>query len=183
MRQLVQELLEELTAETQKAYHFAKALQKYPKEKLNERKIHGSWTINECLEHLNRYGNFYLPQIRKAVEHYKGSQKTTYYRGSVMGNFFVHMIRLSEGKRRKMKTQKTMDPTGSVLDETTLLTYLSQQEELLALLEACAQVPLKRPKITTSLSRFVFMELGDTLRFMVYHNQRHIFQISLLLDP
>ena len=27
----------------------------------------GGWSIAQCLEHLNRYGNYYLPQIKTGI--------------------------------------------------------------------------------------------------------------------
>ena len=32
-------------------------------EKLNQKQDDSSWSVLECLEHLNLYGDFYLPEI------------------------------------------------------------------------------------------------------------------------
>jgi hypothetical protein len=38
------------------------------------------------------------------------------------------------------------------------------------------KVDLTKVKTAISLSKFIKLRLGDTLRFLVYHNERHILQ-------
>lgn len=33
----------------------------------------GGWSIVQCLEHLNTYGNYYLPRIEKGLHNFSGN--------------------------------------------------------------------------------------------------------------
>ncbi len=58
---LTQNLIEEIKTILQKANQ----LQQLSNEQLNIRPNTESWTILECIEHLNRYSDFYLQEIEK----------------------------------------------------------------------------------------------------------------------
>ena len=74
-----------------------------------------------------------------------------------------------------------MDPTGSALDSSVLDKFIIQQEKLLSLLEAAKQVDLSKVKTSISISKWVKLRLGDTLRVVVYHNWRHMVQAQKLI--
>ncbi|MDO4729111.1 MAG: DinB family protein, partial [Bacteroidota bacterium] len=54
--------------------------------------------------------------------------------------------------------------------------FIDQQTELLDLLQQAYNVDLIKVKTKTSISKFIKLRLGDTLQFVVFHNQRHILQ-------
>lgn len=58
---LLNELIEFVTQHRE----FAQQLQQRTDAELNYRQHPASWNVLECLEHLNLYGNFYLPEIEK----------------------------------------------------------------------------------------------------------------------
>ncbi len=61
---LTQQLIEEIKMLLQKANQ----LQQLSNEQLNIRPNTDSWTILECIEHLNRYSNFYVKEIEKRID-------------------------------------------------------------------------------------------------------------------
>lgn len=67
MKTLINQLLKELRIITENNIDFAKSLQNQSNETLNFRTSENSWSILECLEHLNFYGNFYLPEIENRI--------------------------------------------------------------------------------------------------------------------
>ncbi|MFM7022373.1 MAG: hypothetical protein ACKOXB_05295 [Flavobacteriales bacterium] len=58
---------------------------------------------------------------------------------------------------------------------------MDQQKQTLELLEAAGKVDLKKVKTSVSISKFIRLRLGDTFRFVIYHNQRHIAQAQKVL--
>ena len=60
-------LINELLAVTEAATEKARKLRQLPESKLNFKEDPEKWSILECIEHLNRYGDYYLPEIEKAV--------------------------------------------------------------------------------------------------------------------
>lgn len=75
-----------------------------------------------------------------------------------------------------MKSPKNMNPLGSKLDSFILDTFLKQLHQTLILLEKSKAVSLNKTKISISISKHLKLKLGDTFRFFIYHNERHLQQ-------
>ena len=73
-----------------------------------------------------------------------------------------------------------MDPADSPLDPSVLDKFIHQQEQLLQLLEVSRQTDLTGVKTSISISKWIKLRLGDTLRVVVYHNLRHVVQAQKL---
>lgn len=135
------------------------------------------WSILECIEHLNRYGEFYLPEISQCLKNTPQASTETplVFNSGWLGNYFAKSM-LPKEKLNKMKTFKSMNPLGSHLDKSTLETFTDQQKQMLQLLNLAQNVDLTRTKTAISISKWIKLRLGDTLRVVIYHNQRHIVQ-------
>ena len=84
------------------------------------------------------------------------------------------MIKASNTK--KIKATKQMDSTGSDLNISTINQFIKQLEWLDSLLIKAENADLTKVKTSISLTKLIKLRLGDTLRFLVYHNERHILQ-------
>lgn len=135
-----------------------------------------SWNILECLEHLNLYGDFYLPEIEKSIQNSKTTSEPE-FRSGLLGNYFANSM-LPKAQLNKMKTFKNKNPIHADLDKAVIDRFIAQQLHLLELLEAARQVSLNKIKIKTTLSSLLRLKLGDTFRFFVHHNIRHGKQIE-----
>jgi len=146
------------------------------KEELNHRNSPTSWTILECLEHLNLYGDFYLPEIENRISTAEGSDNEKFKSGW-LGNYFAQSMLPGEtGKLNKMKTFSNMNPINKTLDVNAITRFEKQQRHMLELLSKAALVDLGKVKTSISISGWIKLKLGDTLRVVVYHNQRHMKQ-------
>lgn len=146
---------------------------KYTPEQLNYKSNETDWSILECIEHLCLYGKFYLPEIENRIMKAHHA-KPSYFKSGYLGNYFVNIIKASSTK--KMKATKQMEVTGSELTMSTINQFLKQLEWLDSLLVKSEKVNLTKVKTSISLSNFIKLRLGDTLRFLVYHNERHLIQ-------
>ncbi len=144
-------------------------------ELLNWKSDETSWSVLECLEHLNRYGDFYLPELRRRMDESKHKTASVWFKSGLLGNYFAKMM-LPKEKLNKMKTFKPMNPIGSKLDISVLNKFIEQQETLLDLLEKAGQIDLSKTKTSISISNLIKLRIGDTFRFVIYHNQRHLVQ-------
>ena len=147
---------------------------------LNFKASKESWSILECLEHLNLYGDFYNPAIKECIDN-SNSTESQVFKSGVLGNYFVNLM-LPKEKLNKMKTLKDKNPSGSQLDKSVINRFLAQQKEFLSLIEKAQDVDLTKTKTLISISKFIKLRLGDTLRFNVAHNQRHITQANNVLS-
>lgn len=175
------DLLDELKGMTQQHLRFAEILSLQPEHELNFRTSEDSWSTLECLEHLNRYGNFYIPEISRAMSS-TGKSSQSYFKPGILGNYFAKSM-LPKEKLNTMKTLKSMNPIHSNLDKNVLDLFIIHQGKLLELLEKAQYIDLEKTKTSISISKLIKLRLGDTFRFVIYHNARHIGQIKRILTP
>lgn len=174
------QLLDRLTKETNASIAFAKDLQSIGDEKLNFKTNATTWSILECIEHLNLYAAFYLPEIEKAIRQNKTTKELSFKSG-VLGNYFAKIM-LPKEKLNKMKTFADKNPNGSNLDQSSLLNFIQNQEKLLHILKNSANIDLKQTKTAISMSKWIKLRLGDTFQFYSNHIIRHAKQIENTLE-
>ncbi|MCD8453040.1 DinB family protein [Tenacibaculum finnmarkense genomovar ulcerans] len=168
------ELLSELKQIVVSHINYAESLKNTTTEDLQYKKTVKSWSVLECLEHLNLYAEFYNNEIRKRIEKSK-YQKSTVFKSGYLGNKFALDMLPKEGMKT-MNTFKSKNPIYSKLDEKVVLErFIMLQKELLQLLELSEDKNLTKVKTSTTLPILKF-RLGDTFRFVINHNQRHIIQ-------
>ena len=63
-----EKLIQTLLEQTRQIINQAEKLKSYDLNTLTWKENEISWSILECLEHLNLYGEFYLPQIESKIE-------------------------------------------------------------------------------------------------------------------
>jgi len=175
-----EKLIQDLVERTRLNMNQAETFSKLSNHKLNWRAKKDSWSILECLEHLNLYGDFYIPEIKKRIESSTTVTKDCFKAG-VLGNYFANSM-LPKEKLNKMKTFRDKNPIGSKLDKTTIERFISQQEALLNLLDKSRKIDLNKTKTAISISILIKLKLGDTFRFLINHNERHLLQAKRIVD-
>ncbi len=169
-------LIEELLVVTEQASSTAKKFKALTPLQLNFKKNANEWSILQCIEHLNLYGEFYLPEIEKQIIANKGHATSIQFRSGIVGNYFANLMKVKDGKVKKMKSPKDKNPSNSELTITTIERFLKQQKLLKSLLVQAKSVDLTHTKVSISLTKFIRLRLGDTFRFFIYHIERHIGQ-------
>ncbi|MEG0916594.1 MAG: DinB family protein [Myroides sp.] len=172
-------LINELIELTNEHLAFAESLLLKTDTELNKRLTNESWSVLECLKHLNLYGNFYLPEIKNRIET-STTKATTEFKSGWLGNYFAQSM-LPKEKLNKMKAFKSMNPIHSSLSKNTVTIFIDQQKQLLDLLNASRNVNLNKVKTSISITTLIKLKLGDTFRFLIYHNKRHVIQAQRVL--
>lgn len=167
-------LIEDLIERTRRNMNAAEELRTLPTDTLKKKPAPKSWNALECIAHLNRYGDFYLPEFTRVIS------KSTHpsdplFKSGLLGNYFAKSVMAKE-KLNKMQTFKVMNPAGSGVGAEELQVFIDQQKSLLSLLEKSRKVSLNRNKTAISISNWIRLKLGDTFRVVIYHNERHIVQ-------
>lgn len=166
-------LLADLLAIIKTNIQAAENFNKLPDDVLNRKPAPNAWSILECLEHLNLYSAFYLPEIEKHLRN-PGYPKATFKSG-LWGSYLVKMVIPKEGGK-KMTTFKSMNPAGSKLNRNVVRVFMESQQDLEGYIEMAKTADLNRAGIAVTFTRLIKLKLGDALRFMAYHNQRHVQQ-------
>lgn len=170
-------LINELIALTDASTMSAVKFQNLPSEILNFKEAPDKWSMLECLEHLNRYGEYYLPEIEKAITARRSHVSSNLiYKSGLLGNYFADLMKVKNGKMVRMKTPGDKNPSGSELSPIVIDRFIKQQEMMRSLLEHARRVDLTKAKVPISIAKFIKLNLGDTFRFMINHIERHVIQ-------
>ena len=141
----------------------------------------GKWSAIQVLEHLNRYGGYYLLALEKAME--KDKPSSPHFHPGWLGDYFTRLMRPNErGEvKKKMQAPKNYRPMPQLDAFPVINTFIEQQHYLLTLLEKAREKNLGKIRVPISIARFIKLKLGDTFRFMIAHEQRHFVQVARTL--
>ncbi|MGK0412256.1 MAG: hypothetical protein ACJA1B_000447 [Polaribacter sp.] len=169
-----EKLLQSLLEITRENLNSAELLKEETLASLNWKQNNESWSALECIEHLNRYGGFYIPEITKKIKASK-HKSSVIFKSNWLGTYFSKSVSYNEDLN-KMKTFKSMNPLNSKLNIQTLEKFINQQHQIIELLDASKNVNLDKTKTAISISKLIKLKLGDTFRVVIYHNKRHMKQ-------
>ncbi|GAB3920922.1 DinB family protein [Larkinella terrae] len=175
------ELLEQLTKDTQTLIQtVTDAFRPMTDADLNRQPAPDRWSIAQCLEHLNSYGHYYIPMLEAAIA--KGEENrlppAPTFQSGWLGNYFANSMQpqANGSIALKMKAVKAHTP-GPKQDASAVLNlFLEQQEAILELLDRASRVNIQKLRVPISIARFIRLSTGDTFRFLIAHEQRHVLQ-------
>lgn len=146
-----------------------------PDALLNHKSAPTSWSVLECLEHLNRYGRYYLPALECALGHSGPAlgpdEEVT---ASWLGRKSYEMVRPENHKAHT--TLARMNPARSQLNRAVLQEFQEQLSGLQALVPLAYHVNLNRKLVPVEFFRLLKLQAGEALLFVVAHMQRHVQQ-------
>lgn len=173
------DFLEDLKKYVDLHLSFAKSILEIPENKLKAKLSKESWSVLECLEHLNLYGDFYLPEFNTKI-HQSKTKPQKQFKSGFLGNKLVKDM-LPNPQMKTMNTFKSKNPIHCSLDkEKTILRFIEQQGNLKNLLESAKTKNIQKIKSKTTIP-LLKLRLGDAFRFVIYHNERHIQQAKKVL--
>jgi hypothetical protein len=170
-----QNLLQQSTEHVEHFITTANHLESLKIDELNWKETNTSWSILECIEHLNLYGDFYIPAIEKALKK-SNTTNDKQFRSGWLGNYFAKSM-LPKEKLNKMKTFADKNPSNSQLDYSHIERFINQQKQLLVLFEQAKDMNLQ-VRLPITISKIIRLKLGDVILFNVYHTIRHMAQIE-----
>jgi hypothetical protein len=152
-------------------------------EQLNYKIAPDKWSIAEVFEHLNITHRIYLDSINNIITHAPVNTKET-FRSNWLGNWaYDKIMPRADGTVFKMRAPKFLHPASSHLNGTEVLeNYMKELDEFDSILELSQYVDIKKIKIPFSFTKLLSLRLGDNLRFIVAHNERHLLQAQKVLQ-
>src|SRR6476661_5023272 len=172
-----EDLINQLEGDVKQIIAAAEHLRQADPVKLGYSAEKGRWSVAQVLEHLNMYNRFYLPKMEKAmvpITH----DTDAWFSSGWLGNYFTKMMMPKDiyEVKNKMKTAKGYSPSKGLNVEAVFNEFLQHQQKLLQLLEVARRRNLNSIRIPTSFTSMIKMKLGDTFRFLIAHEQRHMIQ-------
>lgn len=147
----------------------------------NWRPAPASWSIGQCLSHLNVVNGQDLAPLRAAIADGKSRQLTgdgpfTY--GFLSRKFIASM---EPPAKRKFKAPKTYLPPEDSDPQTTLAEFRRISKDLRTLAQSTAGLHLARvktrlPALPSLLRALLKMPLGARLEAITAHDRRHLWQ-------
>lgn len=182
------QLLKELSIQTEKFLQIAiRDWQNLPAEIFSAPPASDRWSARDCLSHLNSYGDYYLPLIENAIlaQPASADRNNTLFKSGWLGNYFIRLMKLNVegGVSKKMKAAAKHLPEKNAESHTVIARFIDQQEKMLSLLDKAADVDLGSIRIPVSINKWVRLQLGDILLFLVTHTERHFAQAENALHP
>lgn len=174
------EFLQNLRRDKEEIIEKVKNISTLEDSQIQWREQEESWNILECVEHLNLYGDFYIPEIKKAIQKKKLTSEE-YFKPGFLGNYFSNSM-LPDNKMSKMKTFKDKNPLGESLGRNVFKRFLDQQEDFLGLYNAANDISLNKTKTSISISSLIKLKIGDTFAFLLNHEKRHLKQMENILE-
>lgn len=169
----------DLTLMTSAYINYGKQLLEISEENLQFKQSSKSWSVLECLEHINMYTAFYNKEINKNMRASSFPFSET-FNSTYLGNKFANDM-LPKEDMKTMNTFKRKNPNASKLDKDQVVpTFIKLQKEMLSYLEIAKSKNLNKIKTYTTLPILKF-KLGDTFRFVIHHNERHVVQAKRVL--
>jgi hypothetical protein len=134
------------------------------------------WSVGQCFEHLIKTNRSFFPTLEQIA---RGERKSrAWERLSPLSGFFGRVVLKSVGPEsaRKFKAPRGFLPSASDVDAAVVEQFAAHQGELAELMEATANLDLKKTIVTSPISGFVTYSLLDAFRIVVMHERRHFAQ-------
>ncbi len=143
---------------------------------LNWRTEPGSWSIAECLEHLNTTSRQMIGRIDEAMRSAPPakSANTKQARHGLIGNWFIRT--LEPPVKRKFKAPKVFLPETQHSPEQIIQEFMAIQDQFTERIGKANNFDLSRIKITSLATRLLKLNLGAWFAALAAHERRHLWQ-------
>ncbi len=177
---LQNEIIKDLESRINKIIDWADSLRHTDISKLKAKPSETGWSALGCIDHLNRYSDFYLPEFTKAIDKARIKSSDNYKPGWLGNKMAVDMLPQNGKLKSTMKTFKSKNPTLDGISPNALEKFIDQQKALKEILGRAELVDLSSLRVPTTIP-LLRLKLGDTLRFFVFHEVRHVEQAQRAL--
>jgi len=184
--QLIKQL-EKLTARITEIV--ARDLPSLSDEQLNWKESDEKWSIAECLLHLNYVAESHFPATLKAIANKKSKKSSaiTNFRRSWLGHRIVGGVRLGTNNQvnKPVEASQKYNPqnqSSSKIDgQEVLKQFFKHQNSLLQMLQDSKTLNIQKIRVPVAFGGLVRIQLGDVLKILVYHTERHVVQAQRIL--
>lgn len=140
-----------------------------------------SWSINECLEHMNIAMATYLDRMAPAIERARNAGLTgaePYGRGTWPGRYILGVLNKPPGTSR-VPAPRIWKPSASNFEKAKQLARFNELSERLRGIASLADgLPLGRVKVASPASRLIRVTLAQAFEILGLHNVRHTAQLE-----
>lgn len=154
-----------------------------PDEHLLTRPAPGKWSVAEIFEHLNLMHGVLLQSVGKAMHKAPINARESFNSGWIGGQIYRWTMPRPDGTVFPLKSPRRFHAgAGPLQPKKVLNRFMDQLDEYDHVLELCHYVDLQKIKLSFVFPRGLKLRLGDGLRFIVAHCERHLLQARHVLE-
>jgi hypothetical protein len=135
-----------------------------------------SWSVAECLAHLNLSADAYFPiwerELTNAREQNRSGKET--YRLDFWGWMLVWA--LEPPARFRLRAPRDIQPVNIPAAETILPAFLDRQRQILAAIQAARGIAIDKIKIASPFDARVRYSIWSSFCLNAAHERRHLWQ-------
>ena len=139
-----------------------------------------SWSIAECLDHLNATARVYLPALDEGIS--DAIRRGVYSEGPFKYNWLGRLsVRFSKSRVRLTAADDMLPGTNRTRHEI-LAAFHAYQVQYIDRLRQANGVDLARARVRMPLNSWLRIPLGSGFEVMLVHSRRHLAQASRVMD-
>ena len=136
----------------------------------------GSWSVAQCVDHLNVTARLYLPRLDEGIA--EGIRRGLYGEGpfthDFIGKWFVRTM--EPPARLKIKAPAAFHPAPQRSRAEIMAAFRAYQVQFVDRLRQASGLDLRRAKVVSPASTWIKMSLNAAFALMVAHERRHLWQ-------
>jgi hypothetical protein len=147
-------------------------------EQFNWSPARGSWSIAQCLDHLNAANGRYFGAVTEAVARAQASRlrRREPIQPSLVGRWFIAALEPPVGL--KMRAPRYIRPARRRHKAEVWPEFVRQHTHMRASIAGWGHVDLNRAVFPNPLGRYGRVRAGTALRIIAAHDRRHVWQAS-----
>jgi hypothetical protein len=136
----------------------------------------GSWSVAECIEHLNVTARLYLPNLDEAIA--DAIRRGRYAEGPFSYNWIGRFVvrSMEPPARMKMKAPKAFQPPPSRSRREIMAAFRAYQVQFIDRLRQANGLDLAGAKVRSPASKWIRLPLGSGFALITAHERRHLWQ-------
>jgi len=135
-----------------------------------------SWSVAQCIDHLNTTARLYLPQLDEAIAN--AIRRGTYGEGpfsyNVIGRFFT--AAMEPPPRFRMRAPTSFQPPPARPRSEVVAAFKAYQVQFTDRLRQANGLDLARAKVRSPTVNWLRFSLGSGFGLMLAHERRHLWQ-------
>lgn len=168
--------LRTVTADAQAAFGALSSTQ------LNWKPAADSWSIAQCFDHLITANTQFFPEFERAAS---GTRKNSFWESvspfsGMIGRKMISS--LDPASLKRLPAPKGALPSQSELPGDIIERFAAHQQEVVAKVAALDGMDMQKTVVTSPFLKLLTYRLGDGLRIMLVHEQRHLGQTRRVMQ-
>jgi len=178
-----QGLITELLDRTELVKASSQSFLRLTEQQLHFRPAANKWSIAEIFGHLNLVHDIYIRHILSRIAR-APDVKGEHYRSGWLGDWlYGKVMPRPDGTVFKLPSPRSLHASREGLDgQAELQRFLQQCDSLDDILRHVSTKDIQRIRIPLSFTKLLRLRLGDNLRYIVAHNERHLLQAHRVLQ-